>query len=127
MSKTLRVLNAVRSLEIGIPLCIQQYKEVVIMHWACSKLTVSSAIPDPTLLEFYLTRKRKMENKHRKSICLIGSRNFIRFNTYQQQEAFIEAQVISRVESQLEDVRSEMREEMKKIFNKHQNVLLNTR
>nr|GEW35455.1 protein vacuoleless1 [Tanacetum cinerariifolium] len=40
--------------KIGIPLCIQQYKEVVIMHWACSKLTVSSAIPDPTLLEILL-------------------------------------------------------------------------
>nr|GEW21219.1 protein vacuoleless1 [Tanacetum cinerariifolium] len=87
MSKTLRVLNAVRSPEIGIPLSIQQYKlltppvligrlvnahqhllalkisdylgmnqEVVIMHWACSKLTVSSAIPDPTLLEILLDK-----------------------------------------------------------------------
>ncbi|KAJ0669793.1 putative transcription factor WD40-like family [Helianthus annuus] len=87
MSKTLRVLNAVRSPEIGIPLSIHQYKlltpsvligrlvnahqhllalrisdylgmnqEVVIMHWACAKLSVSSAIPDATLLEILLDK-----------------------------------------------------------------------
>lgn len=31
-------------------------QEVVIMHWACSKLTVSSAIPDATLLEILLDK-----------------------------------------------------------------------
>ncbi|GJZ06536.1 protein vacuoleless1 [Tanacetum coccineum] len=87
MSKTLRVLNAVGSPEIGIPLGIQKNKlltpsvligrlvnahqhllalkisyylgmkqEVVIMQWACSKLTVSSAILDPTLLEILLDK-----------------------------------------------------------------------
>lgn len=87
MCKTLRVLNAVRNQEIGIPLSIQQYKlltpsvligrlinahqhflalriseylgmnqEVVIMHWACSKLTASSAIPDASLLEILLDK-----------------------------------------------------------------------
>lgn len=87
MSKTLRVLNAVRSQEIGIPLSIQQYKlltpsvligrlinahqhllalriseyvgmnqEVVIMHWACSKITASLAIPDDSLLEILLDK-----------------------------------------------------------------------
>ncbi|XP_058788264.1 protein VACUOLELESS1-like [Vicia villosa] len=87
MCKILRVLNAVRSLEIGIPLSIQQYKlltpsvligrlinahqhllalriseylgmnqEVVIMHWACAKITASSAIPDTTLLEILLDK-----------------------------------------------------------------------
>ncbi|XP_040992233.1 protein VACUOLELESS1 [Juglans microcarpa x Juglans regia] len=87
MCKTLRVLNAVRSPEIGIPLSIQQYKlltpsvligrlinahqhllalrisdylgmnqEVVIMHWACSKITASLAIPDATLLEILLDK-----------------------------------------------------------------------
>ncbi|XP_058101113.1 protein VACUOLELESS1 [Magnolia sinica] len=80
--KTLRVLNAVRNHEIGIPLSIQQYKlltapvligrlinahqhllalriseylslnqEVVIMHWACAKITSSLSIPDAALLE----------------------------------------------------------------------------
>ncbi|GMY16044.1 protein VACUOLELESS1 [Fagus crenata] len=89
MCKTLRVLNAVRSPEIGIPLSIQQYKlltpavligrlinahqhllalriseyigmnqEVVIMHWACSKITASLAIPDATLLEILLDKLR---------------------------------------------------------------------
>ncbi|XP_031257180.1 protein VACUOLELESS1 [Pistacia vera] len=83
----LRVLNAVRDPEIGIPLSIQQYKlltapvligrlinahrhllalriseylrmnqEVVIMHWACSKITASLAIPDVTLLEILLDK-----------------------------------------------------------------------
>ncbi|KAK9286019.1 hypothetical protein L1049_025222 [Liquidambar formosana] len=87
MCKTLRVLNAVRNPEIGIPLSIQQYKlltasvligrlinahqhllalriseylgmnqEVVIMHWACSKITSSLAIPDATLLEILLDK-----------------------------------------------------------------------
>ncbi|KAL5571351.1 hypothetical protein UlMin_020948 [Ulmus minor] len=87
MSKILRVLNAVRSHNIGIPLSIQQYKlltpsvligrlinahqhllalriseylgtnqEVVIMHWACSKITASLAIPDATLLEILLDK-----------------------------------------------------------------------
>ncbi|MCL7045510.1 hypothetical protein MKW94_019665 [Papaver nudicaule] len=82
MCKTLRVLNAVRSYEIGIPLSIQQYKlltapiligrlinahqhllalriseyigmsqEVVVMHWACAKITTSQAIHDAALLE----------------------------------------------------------------------------
>ncbi|KAJ9685966.1 hypothetical protein PVL29_015044 [Vitis rotundifolia] len=89
MCKTLRVLNAVRNSEIGIPLSIQQYKlltapvligrlinvhqhllalriseylgmnqEVVIMHWACSKITASLAIPDATLLEILLDKLR---------------------------------------------------------------------
>ncbi|KAL9422952.1 hypothetical protein AB3S75_035103 [Citrus x aurantiifolia] len=87
MCKTLRVLNAARDPEIGIPLSIQQYKsltasvligrlinanchllalriseylgmnqEVVIMHWACSKITASLAIPDVTLLEILLDK-----------------------------------------------------------------------
>ncbi|XP_021903569.1 protein VACUOLELESS1 isoform X2 [Carica papaya] len=87
MCKTLRVLNAVRDPEIGIPLSIQQYKlltasvlisrlinahqhllalriseflgmnqEVVIMHWACSKITTSLAIPDVMLLEILLDK-----------------------------------------------------------------------
>ncbi|XWS47463.1 hypothetical protein CRYUN_Cryun14cG0154200 [Craigia yunnanensis] len=61
--KTLRVLNALRDPEIGIPLSINQYKEVVIMHWACSKITASLAIPtaslaipDATLLEILLDK-----------------------------------------------------------------------
>ncbi|CAL1353294.1 unnamed protein product [Linum trigynum] len=89
MSKTLRVLNAVRNPEIGIPLSIQQYKtltapvliarlinahqhllslriseylgmnqEVVIMHWACAKITASSAFPDAALLEILLDKLR---------------------------------------------------------------------
>ncbi|KAF4373221.1 hypothetical protein F8388_010477 [Cannabis sativa] len=89
MSKMLRVLNAVRNHEIGIPLSIQQYKllttsvligrlinahqhllalriseylgmnqEVVIMHWACSKITASLAIPDATLLDILLHKLR---------------------------------------------------------------------
>lgn len=87
MSKTLRVLNAVRNQEIGICLSIQQYKlltpsvligrlinthhhllalriseylgmdqEVVIMHWACLKITTSSAISDINLLETLLEK-----------------------------------------------------------------------
>ncbi|XP_072968310.1 protein VACUOLELESS1 isoform X2 [Typha angustifolia] len=87
MCKTLRVLNAVRDPEIGIPLSIQQYKlltapvlvgrlvnaqkhllalriseylnlnpEVVIMHWACAKITSSSAIEDAALLESLLDK-----------------------------------------------------------------------
>ncbi|KAJ0053471.1 hypothetical protein Pint_01395 [Pistacia integerrima] len=87
MCKILRVLNAVRDPEIGIPLSIQQYKlltapvligrlinahrhllalriseylgmnqEMVIMHWACSKITASLAIPDVTLLEILLDK-----------------------------------------------------------------------
>lgn len=31
-------------------------QEVVIMHWACSKLSVSSAIADATLLEILLDK-----------------------------------------------------------------------
>ncbi|KAI8526642.1 hypothetical protein RHMOL_Rhmol12G0011700 [Rhododendron molle] len=89
MSKTLRVLNAVRNHDIGIPLSIQQYKlltpsvlvgrlinahqhvlalriseylgmnqEVVIMHWACAKITASLAIPDASLLEILLDKLR---------------------------------------------------------------------
>ncbi|KAH7835433.1 hypothetical protein Vadar_026116 [Vaccinium darrowii] len=89
MSKTLRVLNAVRNHDIGIPLTIQQYKlltpsvlvgrlinahqhvlalriseylgmnqEVVIMHWACAKITASLAIPDASLLEILLDKLR---------------------------------------------------------------------
>ncbi|KAM7260084.1 hypothetical protein ACFE04_015825 [Oxalis oulophora] len=57
-SKTLRVLNSVRDPDIGIPLSVQQYKEVVIMHWACSKITASLAIPDATLLEILLDKLR---------------------------------------------------------------------
>lgn len=87
MCKTLRVLNAVRNPEIGIPLTIEQYKvltapsligrlidanhhlmalriseylnlnpEVVIMHWACGKITASSAIQDAFLLEMLLDK-----------------------------------------------------------------------
>ncbi|CAL9166156.1 unnamed protein product [Musa hybrid cultivar] len=87
MCKILRVLNAVRNYEIGIPLSIQQYKlltapvligrlinanhhlvalriseylnlnpEVVIMHWACAKITASPAIQDSALLEILLDK-----------------------------------------------------------------------
>ncbi|KAL6137178.1 hypothetical protein ACLB2K_062472 [Fragaria x ananassa] len=87
MCKTLRVLNAVRHPDVGMPLSIQQYKlltpsvligrlinsykhllalriseylgmnqEMVIMHWTCSKITTSLAIPDPTLLEILLEK-----------------------------------------------------------------------
>ncbi|URE32371.1 vacuolar protein sorting-associated protein 16 [Musa troglodytarum] len=87
MCKILRVLNAVRNHEIGIPLSIQQYKlltapvligrlinanhhlvalriseylnlnpEVVIMHWACAKITASPAIQDSALLEILLDK-----------------------------------------------------------------------
>ncbi|KAI3971867.1 hypothetical protein MKW92_052396 [Papaver armeniacum] len=87
MCKTLRVLNAVRNYEIGVPLSIQQYKlltapvligrlinahqhllalrisdyiglspEVVIMHWACAKITASPAIHDAALLEMLLDK-----------------------------------------------------------------------
>ncbi|CAN6453034.1 unnamed protein product [Victoria cruziana] len=87
MCITLRVLNAVRNHEIGIPLSIQQYKvltppvlvarlinahrhllalriseylglsqEVVIMHWACAKITASLATPDASLLEMLLDK-----------------------------------------------------------------------
>lgn len=82
LCKTLRVLNALLKLDVGIPLTIQQYKlltpsvlisrlinahqhllalriseyigmnqEVVIMHWACAKITASLTIPDAQLLE----------------------------------------------------------------------------
>ncbi|MQM07858.1 hypothetical protein Taro_040703, partial [Colocasia esculenta] len=85
--KTLRVLNAVRDPEIGIPLSIQQYKlltapvliarlinghqhflalriseylnlnpEVVVMHWACAKITASTAIHDGALLDILLDK-----------------------------------------------------------------------
>ncbi|KNA23358.1 hypothetical protein SOVF_025500 [Spinacia oleracea] len=87
MCKTLRVLNAVRSPEIGIPLSIQQFKELtapvlisrlinahhhllalklseylglnqelVIMHWACTVITSSLAMPDSALLSFLLDK-----------------------------------------------------------------------
>lgn len=87
MCKTLRVLNAVRHPDVGMPLSIQQYKlltpsvligrlinaykhflalrvseylgmnqEMVIMHWACSKITASLAISDATLLEILLDK-----------------------------------------------------------------------
>ncbi|KAK9132536.1 hypothetical protein Scep_012064 [Stephania cephalantha] len=87
MCKTLRVLNAVRNYEIGIPLSIQQYKvltapvligrlinshqhlvalriseyvglnqEVVVMHWACAKISASLAIHDEALLESLLDK-----------------------------------------------------------------------
>ncbi|XP_073050524.1 protein VACUOLELESS1 [Primulina eburnea] len=86
-SKMLRVLNAVRHVEIGIPLSIQQYKlltpnilinrlinahkhllalrisaylgmnqEVVVMHWACTKITASLAISDASLLQMLLNK-----------------------------------------------------------------------
>lgn len=85
--RTLRVLNAVRHPDVGIPLSIQQYKlltpsvligrlinahqhllalriseylgmnqEVVIMHWACNKITSSLAIPDADLLQILLDK-----------------------------------------------------------------------
>uniref|UniRef100_M4C757 Protein VACUOLELESS1 n=1 Tax=Brassica campestris TaxID=3711 RepID=M4C757_BRACM len=85
--RTLRVLNAVRDPDIGIPLSIQQYKlltpvvlisrlinahshflalriseylgmnkEVVIMHWACAKITASASTPDAHLLEILLDK-----------------------------------------------------------------------
>uniref|UniRef100_A0A1J3F7P2 Protein VACUOLELESS1 n=1 Tax=Noccaea caerulescens TaxID=107243 RepID=A0A1J3F7P2_NOCCA len=85
--RTLRVLNAVRDPDIGIPLSIQQYKlltamvlisrlinahshllalriseylgmnkEVVIMHWACAKITASPSTPDAHLLEILLDK-----------------------------------------------------------------------
>ncbi|KAL8172309.1 hypothetical protein V2J09_024113 [Rumex salicifolius] len=87
MCKTLRVLNAARSPEIGIPLSLQQYKDLtapvlisrlinanhhllalrlseylglspdlVVMHWACSKITASLSIPDSGLLEILLDK-----------------------------------------------------------------------
>lgn len=87
MCRTLRVLNAVRHYEIGIPLSIQQYKlltapvligrlinshqhlvalriseylglnqELVIMHWACAKITSSIATNDESLLEVLLDK-----------------------------------------------------------------------
>ncbi|KAL0353951.1 UNVERIFIED_CONTAM: protein VACUOLELESS1 [Sesamum angustifolium] len=100
MCKTLRVLNAVRHVEIGIPLSIQQYKlltpsvlinrlinahkhllacesqipwyepnarnhislmplikaEVVLMHWTCTKISASAAIPDASLLDILLDK-----------------------------------------------------------------------
>ncbi|XP_020529347.1 protein VACUOLELESS1 isoform X2 [Amborella trichopoda] len=56
MCKTLRVLNAVRNHEIGVPLSIEQYKEVVIMHWACVKITASAGIQDVALLDILLDK-----------------------------------------------------------------------
>ncbi|RLM92748.1 hypothetical protein C2845_PM08G21410 [Panicum miliaceum] len=87
MCKMLRVLNAVRDPEIGMPLTIQQYKlltapvligrlinanqhllalriseylnlnpEVVMMHWACEKITASATLPDTVLLEGLLDK-----------------------------------------------------------------------
>ncbi|GER53384.1 vacuolar protein sorting-associated protein [Striga asiatica] len=87
MCKTLRVLNAVRHPEIGIPLSIQQYKlltpsvlinrlinahnhllalriseylsmsqETVLMHWTCTKISASAAVPDVSLLEILLDK-----------------------------------------------------------------------
>ncbi|XP_078439056.1 vacuoleless1 (VCL1) isoform X2 [Wolffia australiana] len=87
MCKILRVLNAVRDPEIGIPLSIQQFKfltpsvligrlinahrhllalrisehlnmnsDVVIMHWACAKITSSSAVNDADLLDTLLDK-----------------------------------------------------------------------
>lgn len=87
MCRTLRVLNAVRHPDIGIPLSIQQYKlltpsvligrlinahrhllalrisgylgmnqEIVIMHWACTKIMASLAIPDANLLGILLDK-----------------------------------------------------------------------
>ncbi|XP_052210322.1 protein VACUOLELESS1 [Diospyros lotus] len=87
MCRTLRILNAVRHYDVGMPLSIQEYKlltppvligrlinankhllalrlseylgikqEVVIMHWACAKITASLAIPDATLLEILLDK-----------------------------------------------------------------------
>ncbi|KAL5220130.1 hypothetical protein ABZP36_024843 [Zizania latifolia] len=89
MCKMLRVLNAVRDPQTGMPLTIQQYKlltapvligrlinanhhllalriseylnlnpEVVIMHWACEKITASAAIPDTVLLGGLLDKLR---------------------------------------------------------------------
>ncbi|KAK9013191.1 hypothetical protein V6N11_041210 [Hibiscus sabdariffa] len=52
-----RLINALRHL---LALRISEYvgmnQEVVIMHWACSKITASSAIPDATLLEILLDK-----------------------------------------------------------------------
>lgn len=93
MCKTLRILNAVRSPDVGIPLSIQQYKvltapvlisrlinanhhllalrlseylglnqELVVMHWACSKITASLAIPDPALLDILLEKLKLSKN-----------------------------------------------------------------
>ncbi|XP_074280336.1 protein VACUOLELESS1 [Silene latifolia] len=87
MCKTLRVLNAVRNPDIGIPLSIQQYKELtapiligrlinahqhflalrlseylglsqelVLMHWACTRITCSESMPDPALLSSLLEK-----------------------------------------------------------------------
>ncbi|XP_041994658.1 protein VACUOLELESS1-like [Salvia splendens] len=87
MCQMLRVLNAVRHVDVGIPLSLQQYKlltpsvlinrlinahkhllalriseylglsrEVVIMHWTCTKITASAAIPDATLLQILLDK-----------------------------------------------------------------------
>jgi hypothetical protein len=87
MCRTLRVLNAVRQFEIGIPLSIQQFKdltapvliarlvnahrhllalriseyldlskEVVLVHWACTKIIASTDVPDAVLLEVLLEK-----------------------------------------------------------------------
>lgn len=87
MCRTLRVLNAVRQFEIGIPLSIQQFKdltapvlvarlvnahrhllalriseyldlskEVVLVHWACTKIIASSDVPDAILLDVLLEK-----------------------------------------------------------------------
>ncbi|KAK4758882.1 hypothetical protein SAY87_020183 [Trapa incisa] len=106
MCKTLRVLNAVRSPEVGIPLSIKQYKlltssvlvarlinahqhflalrvseylglnqEVVIMHWACSKITASLAIPDATLLEILLDKLRLCKGISYAAVAAHGDKN----------------------------------------------------
>ncbi|XP_022759131.1 protein VACUOLELESS1-like isoform X2 [Durio zibethinus] len=71
MCKTLRVLNALLTPSVLIArlinahhhllaLRISEYvgmnQEVVIMHWACSKITASLAIPDASLLEILLDK-----------------------------------------------------------------------
>ncbi|CAH1434995.1 unnamed protein product [Lactuca virosa] len=52
-----RLVNAHQHLlALRISDYLRMNQEVVIMHWACSKLTVSSAVPDATLLEILLDK-----------------------------------------------------------------------
>ncbi|CAI9757174.1 unnamed protein product [Fraxinus pennsylvanica] len=106
MCKTLRVLNAVRHHEIGIPLSIQQYKlltpsvlinrlinahkyllalriteylgmnqEVVIMHWACTKITASLGIPDASLLEILLDKLKICKGISYAAVASLADKN----------------------------------------------------
>ncbi|CAL5321707.1 unnamed protein product [Camellia sinensis] len=54
MCKTLRVLMLYATMILTSLLVFNSTREVVIMHWACAKITASLAIPDVTLLEILL-------------------------------------------------------------------------